>query len=151
MLQTAWRGKCVRAEKQKQTEAATKIQSVFRGHKARANPPVPSDGSDEDDPTSAVPVAPLPPVLRGRQGSQSVPAVSVEEQNVRELLLQVCLQTKPHTGSLFRSFVGVWCLAAVVGVASQFVVAAFRVFGRQSRHRGGACASRRTRLKPRFP
>ena len=72
---------------QKQTEAATKIQAVFRGHEVRVNPPIPVSDSDdeEDDPAGAVPTAPLPPALRGSEG----PTVTVEEQNVRELLLQV--------------------------------------------------------------
>ena len=139
MLQTAWRGKCVRMEKKKQTEAATKIQATFRGHAARANRPVPTGDSDEDDPTSTIPVALPPPVRRGRQGSQSVPAVSAEEQNVRELLLQVCLQRKQHTDRLLRSFVGVCCLAPVVGVASQHVVAAFRLFA-GNHNTGRPCA-----------
>ena len=93
MLQTAWRGKRERINRRQQAESATKIQARYRGNRARANLPIPdSDGDDEvDDPAAAIPSAPLPPALRGRLGAGAVPETSAEEENVRELLLQVCL------------------------------------------------------------
>ena len=95
MLQTAWRGKSERMNRQKQAAAATKIQCRYRGNRIRANLPIPDDDDDdeEDDPAGSVPSAPLPPALRGRSGTGAVPTASVEEENVRELLLQVRLQT----------------------------------------------------------
>ena len=91
MLQTAWRGKSERINRQKQAAAATKIQARYRGNRTRANPPIPDSDDEVDDPAVAIPSAPLPPMLRGRLGTGAVPATSAEEENVRELLLQVCL------------------------------------------------------------
>ena len=86
MVQTHWRGKQARdahqdrmSERREQEAAAVKIQSVYRGSVVRR--PIPDADSDEEEEVVVVAAAPLPPGLRA--GAAASPP---EDEHLRALL-----------------------------------------------------------------